>query len=133
MKVIFLAAGRGVRFGDSEVPKPLIKIGNKTLIEYSLDAISQAGIKKAIIVTGYLKEQIKKRLGSSYKDVLIEYVDNDNYLTTDSMHSLYLTKNLINDDVIILESDLIYDPLMINKILDSDYKNINFCLIYCLN
>ena len=121
---VFLAAGRGVRLGNMTIPKPLIEIGGKTLIEHSLDAISMAGIKKAIIVVGHLKEKIQEKLGDFYNGIKINYVENKNYATTDTMHSFHAAKDLIDNDVILLESDLIYDPNLIRQIMNSGKENL---------
>ncbi len=121
---VFLAAGRGVRFGEVNISKPLIKIGDKTLIEHSLDAVSMAGIKKAIIVVGHLKEKIQERLGDVYNGVKINYIENKNYMTTNTMHSFHAAKDLIESDVILLESDLIYDPNLIRQIIKSGKENL---------
>ena len=121
---VFLAAGRGVRFGEVNISKPLIQISGKTLIEHSLDAISMAGIKKAIIVVGHLKEKIQEKLGDFYNGIKINYVENKNYATTDTMHSFHAAKDLIDNDVILLESDLIYDPNLIRQIMNSGKENL---------
>ena len=121
---VFLAAGRGIRFKNNEIPKPLVKVRNKSLIEHSLDSLSKYGINDAIVVVGYLKEQIKEKLGEKYNGISIKYVENNEYLTTDTMYSFYKTQNLIKNNIILLESDLIYDSQIIGDILNSTYPNL---------
>jgi len=125
MKAIILAAGRGSRLKNviGEKPKSLIKINRKTLIEYSLDALSKAGIKEVIMVIGYKGNMIKKTLGDFYKNLSIRYVENLQYAKTDTMYSLYKTKDLIDEDVIILEADLLYEEDLIEKIISSKIPN----------
>ena len=65
MKAMILAAGRGERMGllTNHTPKPLLKIGSKTLIEYSIEALAAAGIDELVINVAYLGEQIMSYLG----------------------------------------------------------------------
>jgi len=78
MKAMILAAGRGERLRPltDSTPKPLLKIGDKSLIEYHLEKLAQAGIKEVIINTAWLGEQIQQTLGSGEKyGLTIQYSD----------------------------------------------------------
>ena len=123
MKPVFLAAGRGRRFGKSLVPKPLLKIGGKTLMERSLDSVINAGLKNPVIVLGHLGDKIKKYIREEYNGTEISYAFNPHFLKTNTMHSLYCAKKFIDSDILLLESDLIYEPLIIKKILEYEKKN----------
>lgn len=73
---MILAAGRGERLRPltDSTPKPLIKVGNKRLIEYHLDALAQAGINHIVINHAHLGEQIVQTLGDGSRyGVHIEY------------------------------------------------------------
>ena len=65
MKAVILAAGMGIRLRPltEKLPKGLIKIGEKSLLEHSLDILSENGLKNVIIVIGFLGELIKQKLG----------------------------------------------------------------------
>jgi glucose-1-phosphate thymidylyltransferase len=60
-KAIFLSAGRGTRLGDEtkDKPKPLVKVGSKTLLDHSVHAVSKVGFGKAIFVVGHMSDQIE--------------------------------------------------------------------------
>ena len=64
MQVVILAAGRGTRMGDltSDTPKPLLKVKDKTLLEYKLDVLPDS-ISEVIFVIGYKQEQIRAITG----------------------------------------------------------------------
>ena len=68
-QAVICAAGEGSRLRPltDHCPKPLIKVGNKTILEYQLDNISALGIKEVIIVVGYKAETIIKKIGDQYK------------------------------------------------------------------
>jgi len=65
MKAMLLAAGRGERMGEltHARPKPLLKVGNQYLIEYSLHALQLAGIRDVIMNVSYYAEQIQTTIG----------------------------------------------------------------------
>jgi choline kinase len=125
MKAVILAAGRGRRLRplSDNYPKPLTTIGDKTLIEYSIIALGNAGIKSVLVVIGYLGEKIREHLGDDYAGVSIEYVSNNDYLKTNSMCSFYKSKTFADDDLILLECDLLYDYSMIEKIISCPHQD----------
>ena len=78
MKAMILAAGRGERLKPltDTTPKPLLKAGDKSLIEYHLTNLAAAGIKDVVINIAWLGEQIKQTLGNGEKYQLsISYSD----------------------------------------------------------
>jgi histidinol-phosphate/aromatic aminotransferase/cobyric acid decarboxylase-like protein/choline kinase len=120
MQAIILAAGMGNRLGKytQNNTKCMLSINGKTLAERALDALDGAGIKKCIFVVGYKKENVIAFLGSKYKNIDITYVSNDIYDKTNNIYSLYLAKDhLIQDNTILLESDLIFENRIICEML----------------
>lgn len=126
MKAVILSAGRGTRLRPltDMLPKALISIEGKTLLEYSLAALLSAGITETIIVIGYLGDLIKKIVGNSFFGMAIKYVLNEDYLTTGTMYSFYKTKDLVGDDILLLEADLLYDPAIIKSCISSKCKDL---------
>jgi MurNAc alpha-1-phosphate uridylyltransferase len=85
MKAMILAAGRGERLRPltDEIPKPLIKVAGKSLIEYHLHNLSAAGFKEIIINTAWLAEKIHAQLGDGKNyGVSIKYSDEGEALET---------------------------------------------------
>lgn len=121
MQTVILAAGRGERLRPltDTLPKPLIKIGEKTLIEYSLDNLKKIGITEVIIITGFLENLIKEKIGNSYQGINLFYVSNKEYSTTGSMYSLSRAEEMITEDILLLESDLLYEPKALKLLIDS--------------
>lgn len=123
---VILAAGRGERLKpmSDDLPKGLIRIGDKTLIEHSLVSLASNGIKKAIIVVGYKAAQVERKLGSKYAGIRLAYAVNKEYGTTGSMYSLFIARDLVDEDILLLESDLIFQPNAIDTLIRSDKGNI---------
>lgn len=77
MKAVILAAGRGTRLGEltKNVPKPMLKVLGKPMIEHVIERVSSTGVHNLIIVTRYLAEMIEDHLGDGSRfGVNIEYV-----------------------------------------------------------
>jgi len=126
MKAVILAAGMGIRLRPLtiDVPKGLIPIEEKTLLERSLDALSKHGFQEVIIVLGYHADQIQQKFGSSYGDLQITYAMNQAYETTGSMYSLLCAKEAINgEDICVLESDLLYDDKALQVLLQAEEQD----------
>jgi choline kinase len=120
MKAVILAAGRGTRLeglGRSR-PKGLLEFDGTTLLELSLTALGSAGIRETIIVVGHLKDKIVERIGYEYKGLPITYVENEEYASTGSMFSLSKLKKYLNDDILLLESDLLYEKRALLDLLE---------------
>lgn len=108
MKAMILAAGRGERLRPltDEIPKPLIKVAGKSLIEYHLLNLASAGFKEVIINTAWLAEKIHAQLGDGKKyGVSIQYSDEGKALETAGgiINALPL---LSNDPFLVVNGDI---------------------------
>jgi len=120
MQAIILAAGMGNRLGKytENNTKCMLEINGKKLIHRALHALEANGIKKCILVVGYKKQNLMNAVGNSYGDMEIIYVSNDVYDKTNNIYSLYLAKDyLLQDDTLLLESDLIFEDRVISDLL----------------
>ena len=127
MQLLIPAAGMGKRLGaeTSNKTKAMVEIGGKTLIERCLDAAVTNEISRIILIVGYQKEKLKNLLGNDYKGVEIIYVENNDYASTNNIYSVFLAKDyLIEDDTILVESDLIFDPKILNMVFKNKAENI---------
>lgn len=121
---VVLAAGLGSRFSSEtkDKPKGFIKIEDKTLIEMSIEKLFKAGIERVFIGTGYLSE-FYEELAKKNKN--IECIKSDRYKETSSMYTLYNMRNKINEDFLLLESDLLYEEKALTSLVeDNNYKDI---------
>ena len=127
-----LAAGMGKRLGryTQNGTKCMVKVNGKALIEYAIEALVEAGLKKFIIVTGYRNEILKDYIQSKFNDknlngMVIEYIDNPVYDKTNNIYSLWLAKDkLIADDTVLLESDVIFDKKILIDLINSKDENL---------
>ena len=108
MKAFILAAGLGTRLKDltKDLPKPLLKVKGKSLIEWNILKLKSAGFDQIIINTHYLADQIEDHIGDGTKfDLKIKYSREEKILGTGG--ALIKAKELIgNDPFLILSGDL---------------------------
>lgn len=119
MKAIILNSGVGERLRPltDNKPKALIKIGDKTLLDYQMDSLLGCDIKDIIITTGHFGNKIRGYVMKKYPDINVSFVDNPRYVTTNYIYSLWLTKGLIDDDVILLHGDLLFDGKLLPEMI----------------
>ena len=127
MQAVILAAGMGRRLGTltKHNTKCMIKVNDVTLIDRTLKSLLPFSLERVVIVVGYGGDNLKKYIGNRYDELNIEYVENEIYETTNNIYSLYLAKDyLLLDDTLLLESDVIFDPLIIKKMILDPYPNL---------
>lgn len=127
MQALMLAAGMGKRLGaytDNQT-KCMVKVGGRTLLEHAADALRAAGIRRFVIVVGYEGEKLKAFARERLADLDLVFVENPDYAATNNIYSLYLAREqLMGDDTILLESDLIYDPRLVRRLVEAPEPNM---------
>lgn len=105
---VLMAGGKGVRLKPltDTTPKPMLKVGEKPIIEYNIDRLIQVGIKNFNLSVNYLAEQLENYFkDGEQKNVSIKYVKEDKPLGT--IGSILLVESFENDDIIVMNSDLL--------------------------
>lgn len=127
MQAIILAAGMGKRLGEYtyDNTKCMLEVNGIRLIDRALACLNDIKVSRVILVVGYKGQKVKDYVGNDYKGTPIVYVDNPVYDKTNNIYSLFLAKDyMLEEDTILLESDLIYEPAVVSKLLDDDFPNI---------
>ena len=128
MQAIILAAGMGHRLGEytKDNTKCMISINGIKLIDRFLKKLSCMNLSRVIIVVGYKSENVIDYIGSRYDNKLkIEFINNPIYEKTNNIYSLSLAKEqMMEDDTLLLESDLIVDDRMFDLLIDDEYPNL---------
>ena len=127
MRAIILAAGMASRLRPltNNTPKCLLKIGERSLLQRSIDALTSNGIKEIVIVTGYLHNLIEKSVKEQYPDINVSFIHNDVYDSTNNIYSLWLARPKADgEEILLLDSDLLYDPKIITRVLNTPAENI---------
>ncbi len=128
MKAIILAAGMASRLRPLTLttPKSLLKVGERSLLQRSMDALIANGVKEFCIVTGYLHEMIEDFVKKQYADsIKVTFIYNNVYETTNNIYSLWLARPFAEgEEVLLLDSDLLYDPQIVARVLATDAPNV---------
>ncbi len=114
MQAVILAAGFGSRLGKMSggLPKCLLEVGGRTLIEHQLDALSDAGIGKVLVVVGHQADKVRELLGDR-----VEYVANRIYAETNSLYSLWLAREWVKGPFVLMNCDLLFHPSILDRLV----------------
>ena len=127
MQAIILAAGMGKRLKEltKNATKCMVEVNGVTRIERMLGLLDHKGLNKIIIVVGYEGQKLIDYINSLAIHTPIEYVTNAIYNKTNNIYSLYLAKDyLLQDDTLLLESDLIFEEAVLDRVLQNSYPSL---------
>ncbi len=122
-QAVILAAGLGSRLGEltKNMPKGFLQIDGVAIVENSIKKLISVGVEEIIIGTGY-KAEFYENLANKYN--CIKTVYNKDYEKTSSMVTLNVCKQFINNDFLLLESDLIYDKIGLFVLINDERSNV---------
>ena len=111
-RAVILAAGKASRLAPltSNMPKCLVEVGGEPLLERALRGLATNGVAEAVIVVGYKGQAVRDHIGSRFADVDIRYVDAPDFDTTNNIRSLWDARKYLDEDVLLLEADVVFDP-----------------------
>lgn len=127
MQAIILAAGMGKRLKEltSNATKCMVEVNGEMMIHKTLMHLEKLNLNKIVLVVGYEGQQLMDYVNSLGLKTPVEYVVNDVYDKTNNIYSLYLAKEyLLQDDTLLLESDLVYEEAVIRKLVDTPYPSL---------
>jgi choline kinase len=119
MKAIILAAGMGKRLmqvSDGK-PKSMIMINNKSIIQRQLESCRAVGIEDFVFVLGYKKTELQKHILKFIPPENALFVENPIYDKTNTLYSLYLTRDHFDDDFIYFNADVLFKSELLEKII----------------
>lgn len=125
MKALILNSGIGKRLKPltNLLPKCMIEINTETILEFQLKALKRSNIQDYIITTGPFEDKLIGFVKERFKDLNVTYVKNPHYDTTNYIYSIWLARDNINDDILLLHGDLVFDPLLLERLISTDRNN----------
>ncbi|MGB9696330.1 MAG: sugar phosphate nucleotidyltransferase [Ignavibacteria bacterium] len=132
MQAVILAAGvsRRLRPLTDYTPKCLLDISGRNLLQRTLDNLAVNGIIDILIVTGYRESMIKEYVKRNIRDLNVTFITNPDYQHNNNSYSLWLSRDFIRENFILLDSDILFDERIITKLIQSQYQN---CLAIIAN
>lgn len=132
MKALIFNSGLGKRMGEmtADRPKSMVFLKNgETIFERQIRILSECGITDFVVTTGPFKEMLEAVANKTvFKNLNFEFVENPIYDKTNCIYSMSLiTNNIINNDIVCLHGDLVFDKQLVKDILNDNRKSL--CLI----
>ena len=116
---VILAAGMAKRLRpltDTQ-PKCLLKVGERTLLERTVDAMAAAGINEFVVVTGYLGNMIRDFLTSHFSLFTFHFLNNVDYAHNNNIYSLWMAGQIVRSkEFLLMDSDILCDPAAVLRI-----------------
>ena len=122
MKALILNSGLGSRMGvlTSEHPKCMTEISShETIISRQLRLIADAGIEEVVMTTGYYDGVLVKYCQSLDLPLHFTFVNNPIYDQTNYIYSIYCAKDYLDDDIILMHGDLVFEGEVFDKVVAS--------------
>ena len=103
---VLMAGGKGERLRPltEKTPKPLLKVGNKCIIDYNIDRLISYGVRHLSVTVNYLKEQLEEHFAEPRGNVQVKTVREPKFLGT--IGSIKFVEHFYNDTVLLMNSDL---------------------------
>lgn len=127
MQAIILAAGMGKRLKEltSEATKCMVKVNGVAMIDRMMGHLDKLGLSRIVVVVGYEGQKLMDYIDALGVSTPVVYVDNNIYNKTNNIYSLYLAKDyLVQEDTILLESDLVFEEAVLHKLINHPYPSL---------
>ena len=114
-KTLIVAAGLGSRLKNhtENLPKCMLDFGGKTLLQRQIQAYNDCGINNITVIRGYKKNKI------NYKN--LNYINNTDYENNNILNSIFYGEEVINGNIIIAYSDILFESSVVKRLLESDH------------
>lgn len=125
MQCVIPVAGRGTRMKNltDNVPKPMLKIKGRPILEYKLDALPDE-INEVIFIVGYKKNKIQEHFGDKYGDLKITYVIQEELNGTGG--AIHCAKDILSDKFMVLYGDDLYRKEDLEKMINHEFAVLSY-------
>ena len=116
---LLLAAGTGSRLYPltKNAPKCMTLVNGISIIERLTSCLNQYGFTRLVVITGHEEHCIRDFLGDQIDELKIDYIFNPLFKETNNIYSLWLAREIINEQFLLLESDLVFDESLLGDML----------------
>lgn len=122
MKALILNSGLGKRMGKytENSPKCMVPLYDKiTIVSRQIEMLKKNSVTEIIMTTGPFEDKLIKHISDMHNDVNITYVNNPIYDKTNYIYSIYLAKQYLDDDIILMHGDLVFDETVLRDVINS--------------
>lgn len=125
MKALILNSGLGKRMGKytENSPKCMVPLyAENTIVSRQIGMLKQNDITEIIMTTGPFEDKLKKHISDMHPDVNITFVNNPIFDKTNYIYSIYLAKQYLEDDIVLMHGDLVFDETVLKDVIDSEFS-----------
>ena len=121
-KAVILAAGVGDRLQPftQQFPKCLAPVNGVPILVNALTHLSDVGVSEVVIVVGHHKEKIYERIGDTFQAMKVSYIESESYASTNNIYSLWLARDHLVEDVLLLEADVCFERSLLDRMLSHE-------------
>lgn len=126
MKALIFNSGLGTRMKNmtEDKPKCMVKLYNdETIFERQIRILSECGIKEIIVTTGPYEDMLKN-ISKKYSNIVFTFIPNKEYKTTNYIVSMNNAYDFLDDDILLLHGDLVFNKELVQKILKNKHKSV---------
>ena len=126
MKALILNSGiaRRLKPLTDNLPKCLLEINGKSILQRQIELLLSVGIKKFIITTGPLQDKIINHVKEKFPELDVLYPNNPKFESTNYIYSMWLARSEINDDdILLLHGDLVFEKSVVQKMVKQDISS----------
>jgi len=123
MKALVLNSGVGKRMGEltKDKCKCMIEIAEGvTILDEQVKRLLKCGISEICLTTGPFAEDLMRYLYSRFPNACFTFVNNPVYNETNYIYSIYLARNFLHDDIVLLHGDLVFDMSVLDDVVSSE-------------
>ena len=126
MKAIILSAGHGRRLlpMTAEIPKCMLDIEGRTVVEWQIDHLIENGINHITVVVGYGASRVEALLEHRYGSGRVSTLYNPFFDVADNLATVWLARTGMSGDFLLLNGDTLFEPAVLGRLLDSPIKPI---------
>lgn len=126
MKAVILVAGLAKRLlpYTKDIPKCLIQLDDRTIMDYQLSALDQVGVRDIVMVVGYRRDQIMEAARQRFPQMNYAFITNHRYEETNTAYSLWLAaEHFLDQDFVYLNGDVLFPPELLRRLIESGLPN----------
>lgn len=123
MKALILNSGIGKRMGrfTKSTNKCMAELYDGiTIIDRQLLLLKKCGINEVVITTGPFANELENYIRNKYSDFSFEFVYNKLYESTNYIYSIFLAKEFVQDDIILMHGDLVFEESVLKEVVAAD-------------
>lgn len=133
MTALILAAGFGSRLRPltDHTHKTMTPVAGERIIDRIMAGLQTASVRDAVVVLGYRAAEVRAYLEAHYADSMrLTFIENAAFATTNNIHSLDLALESIDDDILLIECDLIFDHELLRELVECPWPNVAMAARY---